>query len=186
MRAGRAAAWADVVVVGAGAAGLAAARRLTEHGARVMILEARDRIGGRVCTVRDPSSPMPLEMGAEFLRGKAEQVRAVAREARLTAVDITGGRWRAARGRFTPLADFWERLDRILGQASATRTGRSRASSRGGAGGDRPAEEARRPPAGGDVRPGRRHGDRPGASRAGGDPGAAARLAARSPRPRRL
>src|SRR5271168_1019010 len=42
---------ADVAVVGAGAAGLAAAQRLRERGLRVLVLEARDRIGGRSHTV---------------------------------------------------------------------------------------------------------------------------------------
>ncbi|HXM70476.1 MAG TPA: FAD-dependent oxidoreductase, partial [Thermoanaerobaculia bacterium] len=45
---------ADVVVVGAGVAGLAAARELRRRGLTVVVLEARDRIGGRVLTVRDP------------------------------------------------------------------------------------------------------------------------------------
>src|SRR4051812_30578875 len=43
----------DVVVIGAGVAGLAAADRLREEGADVVVLEARDRIGGRILTLRD-------------------------------------------------------------------------------------------------------------------------------------
>ena len=45
---------ADVVVLGAGIAGLAAAERLGAAGRRVVVLEARDRIGGRIHTVDDP------------------------------------------------------------------------------------------------------------------------------------
>lgn len=57
-----------VIVIGAGAAGIAAARRLKRDGHTVMILEARDRIGGRINT--DHSlSPHPIELGAEFLHG---------------------------------------------------------------------------------------------------------------------
>ncbi len=112
---------ADVVVIGAGVSGLAAARRLTEQGARVIVLEARDRIGGRVFTARDTRTPLPIELGAEFLHGDAPEVRAVADEAQLTAVDIVGERWHAAHGRFTCMDRFWERLDRILGQADASR-----------------------------------------------------------------
>src|ERR1700681_3750474 len=42
---------ADVIIIGAGVAGLTAARRLAEAGLHVLILEARDRIGGRVWTI---------------------------------------------------------------------------------------------------------------------------------------
>src|SRR5215210_6965969 len=78
----------DVIVVGAGAAGLAAARRLDEAGARVLVLEARDRTGGRVLTMHDRQSPLPIEMGAEFLHGDADEVREIARKARLHTADI--------------------------------------------------------------------------------------------------
>ena len=54
--------------MGAGVAGLTAARALAAEGARVIVLEARDRIGGRVWTVRDFAS-IPLEAGAEFIHG---------------------------------------------------------------------------------------------------------------------
>ncbi|NOK19528.1 flavin monoamine oxidase family protein [Corallococcus carmarthensis] len=61
---------ADVVILGAGAAGLAAAERLMGKGLRVIVLEARDRVGGRVATVRDTVADVPLELGAEFVHGK--------------------------------------------------------------------------------------------------------------------
>lgn len=59
----------DVVVLGAGAAGLAAARTIADTGRRVIILEARDRIGGRVLTDHHFAS-IPLECGAEFVHGE--------------------------------------------------------------------------------------------------------------------
>lgn len=58
---------ADVVVIGGGVAGLAAAGALTAAGQRVVVLEARDRLGGRVRTLRDPALPLPVELGAEFV-----------------------------------------------------------------------------------------------------------------------
>ena len=56
-----------VVVVGAGIAGLSAARRLTDAGVAVTVLEARTRIGGRIWT--DISLGVPIDLGAAWLHG---------------------------------------------------------------------------------------------------------------------
>ena len=61
----------DVVVIGAGAAGLAAAARLGEAGRSVLVLEARDRVGGRVWTRHEPGIAVPIELGGEFIHGHA-------------------------------------------------------------------------------------------------------------------
>ncbi|HMP42031.1 MAG TPA: FAD-dependent oxidoreductase, partial [Roseiflexaceae bacterium] len=58
----------DVIVIGAGAAGLAAARNLHDTGLRVVVLEARDRIGGRIWTDHT-FAEVPVERGAEFIHG---------------------------------------------------------------------------------------------------------------------
>lgn len=60
----------DVIVIGAGIAGLTAAATLQQAGLRVMILEARGRIGGRIFTRRDLVDGVPVEMGAEFIHGE--------------------------------------------------------------------------------------------------------------------
>lgn len=60
----------DVIVIGAGAAGLAAAHRLAEAGRSVVLVEARDRVGGRIQTLRLPGWPHPIEAGAEFIHGE--------------------------------------------------------------------------------------------------------------------
>lgn len=57
---------ADMVIVGAGATGLSAARALVDAGKRVIVLEARDRIGGRVWTSYERGV---VERGAEFIQG---------------------------------------------------------------------------------------------------------------------
>src|SRR5262252_8542167 len=56
----------DVIVIGAGAAGLAAARRLASAGVPVRVIEARNRVGGRAWTARDPSG-LPIELGCAWL-----------------------------------------------------------------------------------------------------------------------
>ena len=60
----------DVVIIGAGAAGLAAASTLLRRGLSIIVIEARDRIGGRVHTIRPPGAPLPIELGADFVHGR--------------------------------------------------------------------------------------------------------------------
>lgn len=105
---------ADVVVLGGGAAGLAAAGALHDGGVRVTLLEARDRIGGRILTVRDPRLPIPIELGAEFIHGSAPETTALARDAGLRTYEVVGERWRAANGVYTRVEDYWDRLDRVM------------------------------------------------------------------------
>lgn len=103
----------DVVVIGAGAAGLAAAHALGRGNRRVLVLEARERIGGRVHTVHDSQWPVPLELGAEFIHGDAPATRRIARAAGLAVIELPerhvlvhGGRWR-------PTGDLWSRFARL-------------------------------------------------------------------------
>src|SRR4051812_41302922 len=60
----------DVAIVGAGAAGLSAARLLSRRGLHCYVLEAASTIGGRLRTVRRPGWSMPIELGAEFVHGR--------------------------------------------------------------------------------------------------------------------
>ncbi|MEZ4733418.1 MAG: NAD(P)/FAD-dependent oxidoreductase [Caldilineaceae bacterium] len=59
----------DTLIIGAGAAGLAAGRHLHDAGQRILILEARNRIGGRIWTVND-FADFPIEQGAELIHGE--------------------------------------------------------------------------------------------------------------------
>ncbi|HXW93891.1 MAG TPA: NAD(P)/FAD-dependent oxidoreductase [Terriglobales bacterium] len=64
----------DVVILGAGAAGLAAAVELGGAGIRPTILEARERIGGRMFTQWDAASNTAVELGAEFIHGLPKEI----------------------------------------------------------------------------------------------------------------
>lgn len=112
----------DVVIIGAGVSGLAAARMLRERGVRVAMIEARGRIGGRVFTHRDVRAPAPIELGAEFVHGRAPEVSAIAREAGLLVVDIPDARWERRGRHLVRSKDFWKRLEHIMGRMSANRT----------------------------------------------------------------
>ena len=60
----------DVVILGAGGAGLSAADALVRADRRVAILEARARLGGRIATAHPPFSAAPVELGAQFVHGR--------------------------------------------------------------------------------------------------------------------
>ncbi|HEX8036612.1 MAG TPA: NAD(P)/FAD-dependent oxidoreductase [Ktedonobacterales bacterium] len=80
----------DVIVIGAGAAGLAAAHTLSLHGRSVAILEARDRIGGRIYTMRPSADGLPIELGAEFVHGRPPETFAIAQAAGITLCERVG------------------------------------------------------------------------------------------------
>src|ERR1700761_5083803 len=69
----------NVLILGAGIAGLAAARALGERGIRTTVLEARDRVGGRLLT-RVSAGGGTVELGAEFVHGRAPELWALLTE----------------------------------------------------------------------------------------------------------
>jgi monoamine oxidase len=80
----------DVIVVGAGIAGLAAARTLAEAGLHVTLIEARDRAGGRIYTVPAAAGELPIELGAEFVHGLPLELIHLIEEAGLTRFELGG------------------------------------------------------------------------------------------------
>src|SRR5256885_14939427 len=90
------------VVVGAGAAGLMAARELARAGKRVTIIEARDRCGGRIYPLPADEFGYPAEGGAEFVHGAATVTRSVMPEAGLSLLPRAGTGWGVRRGALSP------------------------------------------------------------------------------------
>lgn len=90
----------DILIVGAGASGLMAARELARAGKRVCVLEARERIGGRIHTIDQPGFDFPLETGAEFIHGKLPLSLALVKEYGLSLAVAGGGFWTAEDGNF--------------------------------------------------------------------------------------
>lgn len=82
-----------IIVIGAGASGLMAARELAQAGRRTIVLEARDRWGGRIDSLTSPDLGYWADGGAEFVHGEAPVTRALLREAGLSLATIAGRRW---------------------------------------------------------------------------------------------
>ena len=108
------------MIIGAGAAGLAAAHELARAGKSVVVLEARDRVGGRCWTRRMPGLDIPVEVGAEFIHGEAKVTFALLKQAGLSAIDsvreqryLVDGRLRAG--------DAFAAAQRAVGKASLDR-----------------------------------------------------------------
>jgi monoamine oxidase len=104
----------DVAIVGAGVAGLAALRSLSDAGLPALVLEARDRIGGRIHTIHDDRLPHAIELGAEFIHGSAPELVEMTKEARLTPFVIEGERLRPRDGQVTRLKDFWQAMHKVM------------------------------------------------------------------------
>ena len=103
----------DVIVIGAGAAGLVAAAELVGTGLSVIVLEARDRIGGRIFTLNDVEQQFPIELGAEFIHGRPAEIINVLRQNKIPIHEVDGDNWCAQNGRLSP-CDFFSDVDEML------------------------------------------------------------------------
>jgi monoamine oxidase len=80
----------DVLIVGAGIAGLAAAAELAASGLQITILEARERVGGRILTLHPSEFDFPLELGAEFVHGRPPELLSLLQDANATLQHVGG------------------------------------------------------------------------------------------------
>jgi len=103
----------QVIIVGAGVAGLTAAIDLGRSGVPVIVLEARDRIGGRVYTRRVPGCDAPIELGAEFIHGKPPEIWELLEKNGKTIYEVDGDNWCVSSRRLEP-CDLFSDVEDIL------------------------------------------------------------------------
>jgi monoamine oxidase len=109
----------NILIIGAGAAGLMAARELTQAGKKVIILEARDRCGGRIYTIQN------LEFGAEFIHGNLPLTLNLLKEAGVETTPVGGEMVHYHDDRFGSEGSFmegWNLLMEKLGELKADTT----------------------------------------------------------------
>jgi monoamine oxidase len=114
----------SVIVIGAGIAGLAAAWKLGNEGCRVAVLEARDRMGGRIWTLSIPQPGFPIELGAEFIHGRPPEVFDPLQKSGAEVTEVEGRSWCAFENQLRP-CDFWSNIDSILSRMDASRADES-------------------------------------------------------------
>jgi monoamine oxidase len=107
----------DVVVVGGGLAGLAAAGRLADAGAAVTLLEARGRLGGRVLTERPAALGHPVDLGAEWIGAEGELHDLLVR-AGAPLVEARGRQLRRTGETWQDLSGLQSQTRRLVGRAS--------------------------------------------------------------------
>ena len=106
----------DILIIGAGAAGLAAAHFLAQKGFKVTLLEARDRIGGRIHTMFDDGFSPFAELGAEFIHGDLPVTFSLVKEANIAYHKTEGEMWQFKDGGFSKEGHFIEDWDYLLEQ----------------------------------------------------------------------
>lgn len=105
----------DIVIVGAGVAGLAAAQLLSHTGLKVAMLEARDRVGGRILTEHTPEG-WAVELGAEFIHGRPRQIFDRLKQTGLHAREIRGSFWHVQDGYWSSDPELLSEEEHILGK----------------------------------------------------------------------
>ncbi len=111
----------DVVIIGAGVAGLAAAGVLTRAGKSVLCLEASNRIGGRILTVHDPLSPVPIELGAEFIHGRPPALWDLIRDHNLLTYEHGAEAWHLHNAHAEKEKQVGQVADRVISKMAKSR-----------------------------------------------------------------
>src|SRR5438552_9171420 len=103
----------NIIIVGGGVTGLMTARELRKQGYIVTILEASERLGGRIHTIHDSSFDRPVEKGAEFIHGNLPLTVQLLKEAGIEYKPVRGTMTRITNVEWKTQDDFtlgWEEL----------------------------------------------------------------------------
>jgi monoamine oxidase len=114
----------DVIVIGGGVSGLAAAGALGRRGLNVAIVEARDRLGGRICTVRRRGWDRPIELGAEFIHAGNPEFWRIVRRRRLKTKSVPARHWLFRDERLAAMDDVAERIEGVTARIDAKKMAR--------------------------------------------------------------
>jgi monoamine oxidase len=112
----------DIVIIGAGASGLIAASEIAAAGKKVAVIEAEERIGGRMFTISDPAFNHPIELGAEFVHGELPITREILRKASADLFPADGSIWQHKAGKLHQQEDFIEDYDTLEQKFAALKT----------------------------------------------------------------
>lgn len=107
----------DALIIGGGIAGLTAARHLTEAGLRVTLLEARERLGGRIYT--HSTGKVPVELGAEFVHGRPSEILSLAAEGAVPIIPVQGSFRRKINGEWADAGHLMEKVDQVFAKLPA-------------------------------------------------------------------
>ena len=113
----------DVLVIGGGIAGLTATRQLTAAGVRVTLLEARERLGGRIYT--DHTTYFPVELGAEFVHGRPEEIFGLAAEGGIAIVPVEGQYRRKTNGKWAGAGRLMSKVEKLFDEMPADKPDQS-------------------------------------------------------------
>ena len=106
--------YADILIIGAGASGLMAAKELSAKGKKVIIIEARNRAGGRINTLSEKHFSLQIEAGAEFIHGNLPLTLQLLKENNIPYAKMEGSMLRKKNGKWQDTEEEIEGWDEMM------------------------------------------------------------------------